>query len=114
MSFITRYIDDELGALLREKAGVVAVSATPAQVLPANGDRTNLIFINCGSYPINLSPDSSTLPNGGIVLREGGGFAVMSVRGDFLLPVLQWFAAAPAGDSNLYYLYLENRKEGML
>lgn len=82
----------------------IYVAGLNQKVLSSNGSRVAVTFFNYGLNEIWLMPDIQNVGFYGYNLPPFGGVVQFTVMSDILLPTLQWFASASAGNPELAYI----------
>lgn len=87
---------EEFGGVFRHvETTLNLVALTTVEIAKGDPERVSLTLINMGSDAIFVAPSSRIASNlQGILLSPSGGFLIMTMRDDFVLPILSWHARA--------------------
>lgn len=97
---------DQLGLNVHPKATVTTLigGAACVQVLKNNPNRVGLTFINLGANDVYIWLDNTVSSSKGILMVLSGGNVSFNWRDDMTLNSNEWWAIAPAGNTNLSIL----------
>jgi hypothetical protein len=98
------FLQKRFGGLFREVTTQVVTSIVRAQIVEPSGERVSLTIVNLGGSEVFIDPTSGVSSTRGIRISPNGGLFSVNVDQDALLPTLQWFGVATAGNPEVYIL----------
>ena len=96
MGIVQDIIDAEFGCQThwRDNPLVHQIGVNPTLLFRSHSDRLQVGFINLGVTDAYLYPGEAVATDNGLFLGNSGGFVVMSVKSEGMLPTLQWYGIA--------------------
>lgn len=98
------FAETQLGGPTREQESFPTVATTVTTVLPTNGDRVGLVFVNNSTNNVWVGISSNVAINVGIILPAGGGAVSLNLRDDWTLITHDWSAIAATSAVPIYVL----------
>lgn len=98
------FVEGEYGGPVDEQSATLVIGPSVSRIVDNNPEAVSFTLLNLGSNNLFVALDDSVSASHGILLVANGGSMSLNVRNDQELPARAWFAIAPKGNTDVFYI----------